>query len=424
MMAMPATSQGDTSRDDASRDGANRDGANRDGANRDRGFGLYVHWPFCRAKCPYCDFNSHVAAEVDHARFAAAFQREMAHMAAHYGTGQPLSSLFFGGGTPSLMPPELVAGIIRTADDLFGLAPDIEITAEANPTSAEANMFAGFAAAGVNRLSLGVQSLRDDGLVFLGREHSAGEAVDALRQAERHFRRLSIDLIYARKDQTMRSWTDEIHQALDLGITHMSVYQLTIEPGTVFFTRARRGEVLTMDDDHAADLFETTERIMEEAGLPAYEISNHARPGEECRHNLTYWRAGEWIGVGPGAHGRLDRDGGRRGLATRRSPASWLEQVETSGHGIETISEEDAGDAVAEALMMGLRLSEGVNLAALSHRFGDLGGHIDMAARDQLIASDLLVAEAGSLRVTRQGRLVLNRILTELLVTNAQGEAG
>ncbi len=387
------------------------------GHSLERGFGLYIHWPFCRAKCPYCDFNSHVAADVDYPRFAAAFHREMAHMAAQYGTGRPLSSLFFGGGTPSLMPPELVAGIIRTADDLFGLAPDVEITAEANPTSAEAGMFAGFAAAGVNRLSLGVQSLRDEGLVFLGREHSADEALAALGQAEHHFRRLSIDLIYARKDQTIDGWKDEIRQALDLGITHMSVYQLTIEPGTVFFTRARRGEVLTMDDDHAADLFEATNQIMAEAGLPAYEISNHAKPGEECRHNLTYWRAGDWIGVGPGAHGRMDMHGGRRGLATRRSPASWLEQVETEGHGIETILEDGTGDAVAEALMMGLRLAEGVDLAALSDRFDDLTLHIDMAAHDRLIANGLLAAEAGTLRVTRQGRLVLNRILAELLIT-------
>ena len=382
----------------------------------DRGFGLYIHWPFCRAKCPYCDFNSHVSTNVDHDRFAAAFRREMAHMAAEHGRGQPLSSLFFGGGTPSLMPPALVAGMIDAADELFGLAPDVEITAEANPTSAEAVTFAGFAAAGVNRLSLGVQSLRDDGLSFLGREHSADEAVAALRHAQTHFDRLSIDLICARKDQTMKGWRDELHQALDLGVDHMSVYQLTIEPGTVFFTRARRGETLTMEDDHAADLFLETNRIMADAGMPAYEISNHAKPGEECRHNLTYWRAGEWIGVGPGAHGRLDMDGGRRGIATRRSPASWLEQVETEGHGIEAMFEEDTGDAVAEALMMGLRLAEGVDMTALSRRFDDLPRHIDMTARDRLITDGVLATEGACLRVTPQGRLVLNRILAELLV--------
>ena len=386
------------------------------GPSLDRGFGLYIHWPFCRSKCPYCDFNSHVAADIDHDRFAAAFRREMAHMAARYGTGQPLSSLFFGGGTPSLMPPALVAGMIEAADELFGLATDVEITAEANPTSAEASTFAGFAAAGVNRLSLGVQSLRDDGLSFLGREHSADEATGALRQAQTHFDRLSIDLIYARRDQSLPGWRDELHQALDLGITHMSVYQLTIEPGTVFFTRARRGETLTMEDDRAADLFLETNRIMAQAGMPAYEISNHARPGEECRHNLTYWRAGNWIGVGPGAHGRMDMDHGRRGLATRRSPASWLEQVETTGHGIETLIEETAGDAVAEALMMGLRLAEGVDVAALSRRFPDLPRHIDMTARDSLIADGLLATEDAYLRVTPPGRLVLNRILAELLV--------
>ena len=381
----------------------------------DRGFGLYIHWPFCRAKCPYCDFNSHVATNVDHDRFAAAFRREMAYMAAEYGTGQPLYSLFFGGGTPGLMPPALVGGVIRAADDLFGLAPHVEITAEANPTSAEAGTFAGFAAAGVNRLSLGIQSLRDDGLVFLGREHSADEAISALRQAQRHFERLSIDLIYAHKDQTMQGWRDELHQALDLGVDHMSVYQLTIEHGTVFFTRARRGETLTMEDDHAADLFLETNRIMSEAGMPAYEISNHAKPGEECRHNLTYWRAGDWIGIGPGAHGRMDMDGGRRELATRRSPASWLEQVETEGHGIETILEEQAGDAVTEALMMGLRLAAGVDMTALSRRFDDLPRHIDMAAHDKLITNGVLATEKGYLRTTPQSRLVLNRILADLL---------
>ena len=276
-------------------------------------------------------------------------------------------------------------------------------------------MFAGFAAAGVTRLSLGVQSLRDDGLAFLGREHSADEAVAALRQARRHFDRLSLDLIYARKDQTMEGWNAELRQALDLGVSHMSVYQLTIEPGTVFFTRARRGETLTMEDDPAADLFLETGRIMEEAGMPAYEISNHARPGDECRHNLTYWRAGDWIGVGPGAHGRMDMEGGRRGIATRRSPAAWLERVEAEGHGIETMLEDSAADAVAEALMMGLRLAEGVNVTALADRFGDLSGLIDMAARDRLVQDGLLMTEAGYLRVTPPGRLVLNRILAELL---------
>ena len=384
-------------------------------ASHDRGFGLYVHWPFCRAKCPYCDFNSHVASDIDHDRFAAAFRQEMAHMAARYGSGKPLSSLFFGGGTPSLMPPDLVAGIIGAAEELFGLAADVEITAEANPTSAEAAMFSGFAAAGVTRLSLGVQSLCDDGLMFLGREHSAAEAVAALQEAGRHFGRLSIDMIYARKDQTADGWKDELRRALDLGATHMSVYQLTIEPGTVFFTRARRGEMLTMEDDRAADLFLATNRIMEKAGMPAYEISNHARPGHECRHNLVYWRGGDWIGIGPGAHGRLDRAGGRRGIATRRSPAAWLDQVETAGHGIETVVEDAAGDAVAEALMMGLRLGEGVDLDGLSRRFGDLSRYIDMTAHDRLVRDGLVERAAGRLRVTAPGRLVLNRILGMLL---------
>jgi len=384
-----------------------------------RGFGLYIHWPFCRAKCPYCDFNSHVATDIDHQRFGAAFRREMQHMAEHYGPGRPLDSLFFGGGTPSLMPPWLVADIIGAAADSFGLADDVEITAEANPTSAESEVFEGFATAGVNRLSLGVQSLRDDGLAFLGREHSAVEAIDALHKARRHFDRLSVDLIYARKDQTSGAWASELRQALDLGVDHMSVYQLTIEPGTVFYTRARRGDVLTAPDDLAADLYLETNRILAEAGMPAYEISNHARPSAECRHNLVYWRSGNWIGIGPGAHGRLDQADGRRGLATRRSPASWLVQVETGGHGIETVVEDGTGDAVAEALMMGLRLARGIDLAALSKRFGAMPDHLDIAALDSLVADGFLEIDGDHLRVTPEGRLVLNRILAMLLADHS-----
>ncbi|MEC8206166.1 MAG: radical SAM family heme chaperone HemW, partial [Pseudomonadota bacterium] len=240
---------------------------------------LYVHWPFCQAKCPYCDFNSHVTAEIDYARFAGAYHRELEHMAQAYGAGRRLDSIFFGGGTPSLMPAWLVEAIISDADQLFGLAPDIEITAEANPTSAEAETFAGFRAAGVNRLSLGVQSLRDETLAFLGREHSAREALAALRTARQTFDRLSIDLIYARQDQQLADWTRELQMALDLGLDHMSLYQLTIEPGTGFHSRARRGDILTADDSLAADMYAETNRLMRAAGLPAYEISNHARPG-------------------------------------------------------------------------------------------------------------------------------------------------
>ena len=376
---------------------------------------LYVHWPFCRAKCPYCDFNSHVAQDIDEARFAAAYEREMRYMAEHHGSGRRLVSVFFGGGTPSLMSPELVAGILETADRLFGFAPDIEITAEANPTSAEAAVFEGFHAAGVNRVSLGVQSLEESALAFLGREHSAEEALQAVAMARQQFDRVSIDLIYARRGQTLASWNSELRRALDLGLDHLSLYQLTIEPGTVFHTRAGRGEQLVPQDDLAAEMYEMTGAITAEAGLPAYEISNHAAGGAACRHNLVYWRAQDWLGIGPGAHGRLSVAGGRLGLATRRSPAGWLDSVETQGHGIDIVTEDGTADAVAEMLMMGLRLDEGVSLSEVTARHGDVRRFIDPDAMAGLAASGLLEQDGERLRVTPAGRLLLNRILSELL---------
>ena len=380
---------------------------------------LYVHWPFCRAKCPYCDFNSHVTQHIDEARFAAAYRREMRHMAEHHGRGRNLVSIFLGGGTPSLMSPALVADILETAERLFGFAPDIEITAEANPTSAEAAVFRGFQTAGVNRVSLGVQSLEDSALAFLGREHSAKEALQAVAVARRCFERVSIDLIYARRDQTPAAWRGELRRALDLGLDHLSLYQLTIEPGTVFHTRARRGERLVPQDDLAAEMYEMTGAITAEAGLPAYEISNHAGEGGACRHNLVYWRAQDWIGIGPGAHGRLSVGGGRLGLATRRSPAGWLDSVEADGHGIETVSQEGGGDAVAEMLMMGLRLDEGVSLTELASRHGDVWRFLDRDALAGFEARGMLVRQGERLRVTPPGRLLLNRILSDLLAEAA-----
>ena len=376
---------------------------------------LYIHWPFCRAKCPYCDFNSHVVQEIDHARFAAAYRREMAHMAAHYGAGRKLVSVFFGGGTPSLMPPSLVAGILKDADRYFGFYDDVEITAEANPTSSEAAMFEGFRAAGVNRISLGVQSLRDAGLGFLGREHSVADARAAIKAARRNFSRTSIDLIYAQHDQTLADWEDELHEALDLGLTHMSLYQLTIEQGTIFHTRSRRGERLIPSDDLAAKMYEATNKIMTGAGLPAYEVSNHAAEGEACRHNLIYWRAQDWIGIGPGAHGRLNVPGGRLGLATRRSPAAWLDSVEADGHAIDIVTEDDDGAAIAECLMMGMRLVEGVPLVAMDRRFGHRASWLDEAVTARYIESDMLEIDSGNLRATRAGRLLLDGMLADLL---------
>ena len=383
---------------------------------------LYLHWPFCYAKCPYCDFNSHVATQIDHAGFAAAYRQEMSHMASRYGRGRRLHSLFLGGGTPSLMPPSLVEEIIEMAETLFGFEADIEITLEANPTSSEANNLAGMVTAGVNRFSLGVQSLDDAGLAFLGREHSAAEALAALDAARQLVSRLSIDLIYARTGQDAAAWRAELRSALSMGLDHMSLYQLTIEPGTGFFTRSRAGETLVTSDDLAADLYDMTADMMESAGLPAYEVSNHARAGQESRHNLVYWRAQDWIGVGPGAHGRITDGHTRIGTATRRSPQGWLEDVRTKGHGIETEFRDHGDDILAEHLMMGLRLTEGVNLVTIAQRIGypdPFTGRNPLLDRDiveRLVTLCLLEWRGNSrLAVTSKGRLVLNSIIAELL---------
>ena len=378
---------------------------------------LYVHWPFCRAKCPYCDFNSHVASDIDHQRFAAAFRRELAFLAAQHGRGRKLTSLFFGGGTPSLMPPWLVAAIIDEADRLLGFENGAEISAEANPTSSEASVFRDFHSAGVNRLSLGVQALRAPELAFLGREHSVDEALTAISMARETFAHVSMDLIYALKDQSPEDWQRDLSTALSLGLDHMSLYQLTIEQGTGFYTRARRGEVLTAQDDIAADMYLATEEIMTAAGLPAYEVSNYARPGAECRHNLVYWHAHDWIGTGPGAHSRLTTDDGRLGLAMRRSPTAWLDAVAEQGHGLDMIHEDDRREAVAEFLMMGLRLVTGISLQDFSHRFGSLAQSVNQTTLHQLLDQGLLTMTADHLAVTLDGRMVLNSILAALLDT-------
>ena len=383
---------------------------------------LYIHWPWCRAKCPYCDFNSHVATSIDHQAFAEAYRCEMTHMASRVGRDRPLHSIFFGGGTPSLMPPRLVADTLDTAADLFGFEPDIEITLEANPTSTEAANLEGLAAAGVNRISLGVQSLDAAALAFLGREHSADEALHAIAAARRHFARVSMDLIYARTGQSAQAWMNELQSAIDIGLDHMSLYQLTIEPGTGFYTRTRAGETLVADDDLAADLYQMTDEAMRVAGFDAYEVSNYARAGAACRHNLVYWRAQDWIGVGPGAHGRLTDGPDRIGLATRRSPEGWLADVKKNGHGIETETRDTGQAVIAEHLMMGLRLAEGVDLAALARRIGyddstiNAASLVDPSALARL--SDLSLLDRPSdtrLVATPQGRLVLNSIIAALV---------
>ena len=324
---------------------------------------LYIHWPFCLKKCPYCDFNSHVRDGIDTAQWQQALIADMRHEAEQAG-GEPLESVFFGGGTPSLMPPALVAALLEEAERLWGFAPEIEITLEANPSSVEAAKFAALAAAGVNRVSLGLQALDDMALRFLGRLHDVSESLAALETAQHHFGRVSFDLIYARPGQTAEQWDAELTRALAFGTGHLSLYQLTIEAATRFATDVRQGTFEPLADDPAADLFALTRELTAAAGLPAYEVSNHARPGEESRHNLTYWRYQDYVGIGPGAHGR------RGGVATtrHRKPENFLEAVVRNGHGLIEERQLSRREQASEALLMGLRLDEGVDLAALSQR--------------------------------------------------------
>jgi oxygen-independent coproporphyrinogen-3 oxidase len=365
---------------------------------------LYVHWPFCVSKCPYCDFNSHVRDGVDQARWRAALLSDLAHEA-NAGPRRPLTSIFFGGGTPSLMPPETVAAVIDAAQHHWGFAPDTEITLEANPSSVEAARFADLAAAGVNRVSLGLQALDDEALHFLGRAHDVAEGLDALDTAQKSFTRVSFDLIYALPGQGQADWEKALARALTFGTGHLSLYQLTIEPGTRFAAMAARGELVPTDPDHAADLFETTRAITAAAGLPAYEISNHARPGEESRHNLTYWRYGDYLGVGPGAHGRRD------GVATARAkkPENWLARIDRDAHGIELEEALPSDTQAREALVMGLRLGEGLPRSRTDPA-------VDQAAVARLARAGLVEQTDERLRVTAQGMLLLDAILAELVL--------
>jgi putative oxygen-independent coproporphyrinogen III oxidase len=363
---------------------------------------LYVHWPFCVSKCPYCDFNSHVRESVDQAAWREALLSDLAWEAQAW-PGRRLSSIFFGGGTPSLMEPATVAALIAAADGHWGLAPDAEITLEANPSSVEAARFADLAAAGVNRVSLGLQSLDDEALRFLGRAHDATEGLAALATAQKCFGRVSFDLIYALPGQSERSWAAELARALALGTGHLSLYQLTIEPGTRFAAMAARGELAARDPDEAASLYELTQAMTETAGLPAYEISNHARPGEESRHNLAYWRYRPYLGVGPGAHGR------RGGVATQRhrKPENWLAALERNGHGLAEETPLSSDEQATEALLMGLRLSEGVELETVESR-------LDLGAVERLESHGLLTRQDGRLIVTPKGRLLLDGILADI----------
>jgi oxygen-independent coproporphyrinogen-3 oxidase len=372
---------------------------------------LYIHWPFCEKKCPYCDFNSHVRASVDRAQWAEALLADL-RAEAEAGGGETLTSVFFGGGTPSLMPPALVAELLAEAERLWGFDPAIEITLEANPSSVEADNFVALAAAGVNRVSLGVQALEDATLRWLGRVHGAEEAVQALETAQEAFGRVSFDLIYALPGQTPEQWQAQLTRALGFGTTHLSLYQLTIEPGTRFATDVRLGRFVPLDDDAAADLFALTHALTSAAGLPAYEISNHARRGEESRHNLTYWRYQDYVGIGPGAHGR------RGGFATvrHRKPENFLDAVARHRHGIAGQRMLQPDEQAMEALLMGLRLAEGIDLAALSARFGLEPDHlIEPASLSRYADLGLVWRERDRIGVSEQGRPLLDGLLTELV---------
>ena len=388
---------------------------------RDPGFGIYIHWPFCRAKCPYCDFNSHVREAIDQARWRRALLAELDHYAAMT-PGRQVTSLFFGGGTPSLMDPETVAAVIARAGERWALAPGAEITLEANPTSVEAGRFAAYREAGVNRVSLGVQSLDDPALAFLGRQHSAAEALAALEVARAHFPRWSFDLIAARPGQDPAAWRVELAQALAQEPTHLSVYQLTIEPGTAFHGAQRRGELVLPGEAAGAAIFEATRELLDAAGLPAYEISNHAKPGAECRHNLTYWRYGDYLGVGPGAHGRItlsaraDVPGEKLATRQHRAPEAWLEAVERHGHATRARDRVLAETRIEELVMMGLRLTEGVARAAFRRETGREPEQVLDAGRlAMLIEGGFLELDAAGLRATAAGRLRLDALLGRLL---------
>ncbi len=376
---------------------------------------LYVHWPFCLAKCPYCDFNSHVRDTVDHERWGTALLREFDHFAAATG-GRRLASIFFGGGTPSLMRPATVAALIERGVRAWPADPGIEITLEANPTSVEAGRMADFAAAGVNRVSLGVQSLDDRALRFLGRGHTAAEAADAVGLARKSIPRHSIDLIYARPGHTREAWRAELARALDLVDDHVSVYQLTIEKATPFHRLMRRGALAVPGEDAAADLFDDTQEILEDAGLAAYEISNHAAPGAECRHNLACWLGGEYVGIGPGAHGRLRGEDGWRATVQLRAPEAWLDAVETRGHATQRREKLSSDERLEELVMTGLRLRGGIPRLTF-HDIADrsIEDALDARRLGRLMDGGFLALDEAGLRATAPGRRRLNAVIGALI---------
>jgi len=376
-------------------------------------FGIYVHWPFCKAKCPYCDFNSHVRHEaVDSLSFARALGEELKWFATRT-PGRTVTSIFFGGGTPSLMPPEAVGHVLDSISALWSVSLDVETTLEANPTSIEAENFRGYRAAGVNRVSVGVQALNDEDLKALGRQHSSDEAIAAFRLAAKIFPRVSFDMIYARPNQTLDGWRAELSRALAEQQGHMSLYQLTIEPGTAYFDLHERGRLVTPTDDRAADLYDLTQELTEKAGLANYEISNHAGEGQESRHNLLYWRYGEYAGVGPGAHSRLADGENRRALIAERHPETWRKLVQDQGHGIISDSVVPPVDQASEYLLMGLRIAEGIDM----DRYAALAGReIDSSKLAGMKSMGLIKRHGQRLMATADGRKLLNAVIAELAV--------
>jgi putative oxygen-independent coproporphyrinogen III oxidase len=379
---------------------------------RHAGFGLYIHWPFCQSKCPYCDFNSHVAAQIDQSQWLAAFEAEIDRIGA-LTEGRILNTVFFGGGTPSLMDAATVQGVLARIRANWTLANDVEITLEANPGSVEAARFEGYATAGVNRVSLGIQSLDPDDLRRLGRMHSVDEARAAIAVAQSTFARVSIDLIYARQNQSLAAWRDELQRALEFGTSHLSLYQLTIEDGTVFGQMHAKNLLRGLpEEDLSADLFELTQEVTRAAGLPAYEVSNHARPGDESRHNLIYWRMGDYAGIGPGAHGRLTLDSARFATEAERMPTAWLKKTLGQAGAAERVDRLTAEDRAAEYLMFALRLREG---ASLDRYAGLAGTALSEIALAEVIDLGLLQRDDDRIRTTESGVMMLNGVLRALL---------
>jgi oxygen-independent coproporphyrinogen-3 oxidase len=375
-------------------------------------FGIYIHWPFCVSKCPYCDFNSHVREKVDHAYWEKSLLQELSYWLP-LTQGREVTSVFFGGGTPSLMPPTLVHSLISFIKSNWPCAENLEITLEANPSSVEANRFQALAQAGVNRLSLGIQALNDKDLKFLGRKHNFAEALQALEIARAHFPRFSFDLIYARPHQSVQDWLQELEYAFSFGSDHLSVYQLTIEPGTAFHTAYHRKEFELPNEEESALLFETTQGYLQKAGFPAYEISNHAKPGFECQHNLTYWRYRDYIGIGPGAHGRVTIDNQKHATRCHRAPEVWLEKVHEQGHGLVENIPLTSEDRLSEMLLMGLRLKEGISIDRILTETGyDFWSLFNSKRRQNLEKEELLIPSSSHLKLTSQGQQKLNSVLT------------